>query len=479
MQKRYKKLLTDTGLFALSSFGSKILTILLVPLYTSVLETGEYGTADILTTTANVLYPILSLTIYEATLRFALDSKYEKRTVFSISMFFSAIAIIALLLFSPIIINTNTIFGRYWWFFVGIFVGITISTTVSYYLKGREQTKIYAVQGVVFTTVYLLLNIVFLLFLHWGVPGYFSSMIIAYCASITYMIVASKCYKDLCPISFDKNLCKEMLLFSIPMIPTSVAWFVNVSADKYMIFAILGVGANGLYGVAHKIPSIFSTVSSLFSQAWRISAISSYNEKDSKNYYEKVYRCYTIACLYFCIVLILLSQIIALVLFKNEFYQAWVYIPPLVISALFSAYSAFLYSLYVAAKKTSILSITSFAGALLNVGLNLLFIKYFGALGASIATMLSFAVVWIITEVAISTFMQIMTNRIRLGISVALTMLLGVYFAFQGILMYVIGIIVLFAVILLNYHTTKELTRIILGILIGLKNSMRRMKKNG
>ena len=74
MNRKYKRLFSDTILFAISKFGSKILTILLVPLYTSVLSTEDYGTADIIITTACILYPILTLSISDATLRFTLDS---------------------------------------------------------------------------------------------------------------------------------------------------------------------------------------------------------------------------------------------------------------------------------------------------------------------------------------------------------------------------------------------------------------------
>ena len=86
MQERYKKLLTDTGLFAVSNFGSKILTFVLLPVYTSILTTEEYGFADIVISTINLLYPVLTLSIFDATLRFALDKKYDKKIIFCITL---------------------------------------------------------------------------------------------------------------------------------------------------------------------------------------------------------------------------------------------------------------------------------------------------------------------------------------------------------------------------------------------------------
>ena len=76
-----RKLLTDTGLFALSSFGSRFLVFFLAPLYTYVLSTEQFGTVDLLQTTVIFLYPLLTLSISEAVLRFAMDEDSDRRQV--------------------------------------------------------------------------------------------------------------------------------------------------------------------------------------------------------------------------------------------------------------------------------------------------------------------------------------------------------------------------------------------------------------
>ena len=79
--KKIKTLAKDTGLFAISNFGSKILVFLLTPLYTSILTTEEYGIADLITTTIGFIYPILTLAIADATIRYALDKETDKKKV--------------------------------------------------------------------------------------------------------------------------------------------------------------------------------------------------------------------------------------------------------------------------------------------------------------------------------------------------------------------------------------------------------------
>lgn len=457
MQNRYKKLFTDTGLFAISNFGSKILTFLLVPLYTSVLTTEEYGSADILTTTVNLLYPVLTLSIFDATLRFALDKRYDKIAVFSTSIILTALASVILLLGTPFINGTDSLFGHYWWYFVGIFITTSAQMCLSNYIKGCNKTKIFAIQGILYTVVFLLLNILFLLYVKIGLPGYLLSMIIACSASCIYMLFASKCYMDLIPFTFDKIVGKEMLAYSVPMIPTSIAWWINASADKYMILGLVGVSANGLYGVAHKIPTIFSTFSNLFSQAWRISAISTYDEADKQAYYTKIYRMYSLICIYGCIALTFTSQLIAKILFKTDYYQAWVLIPPLVIAALFEAYAGFLASIYAAAKKTKFLSVSTCVGAVINIILNLALIKTLGTIGAPIATMLSFVVVWLMRLKVMKSFMPINVNIGKSIASISIVIISGLYYAFQGPYKYCAGVIAIAAIIIINLQDTKNL----------------------
>lgn len=83
---KYKYLIKNIGLLTLSSFGTKLLTFFLVPLYTSVLSTSEYGTFDLTYTTVSLLIPILTMSIVESTLRFSLDKNADQQEIFSISL---------------------------------------------------------------------------------------------------------------------------------------------------------------------------------------------------------------------------------------------------------------------------------------------------------------------------------------------------------------------------------------------------------
>lgn len=479
MHERYKRLLTDTGVFAISNFGSKALTFLLIPLYTSVLSTEEYGTAEILTTTVNLIYPILTLSIYDATLRFAIDTNYDNKIVLSNSILFTGFGTAPLLLLTPFVYDCNVIFFQYWWYFLGIYITSSLQMCLSNYIKGCNKTKLIAIQGIIYTLSFLISNVILLLFLSVGLTGYFVSMIAANTISCIYMVWSSECYKELRCFKIKMEIIREMLIYSAPLVPSVIAWWINSSVDKYMLMGLIGVGANGLYGIAHKIPTILSSFTSLFSQAWRISAISTYDEKDKLLYYAKVYRMYFVTCLYGCFFLTFSSQFIAMLLFKAEYYQAWILIPPLVISALFEAYSGFFASIYAAARKTKLLSISTCVGAGINILLNYILIINIGVIGAPIATMASFMFVWFIRLRVLNSFMPINLNLRKQIATLLVVVISGMYLSFQGPFKYIDGVLAFAVITIINKNDIKLLLRFMDDAAIKIKHKFLGGQGNG
>lgn len=469
MDQKYKRLFSDTLLFALSNFGSKFLIFLLVPLYTHVLTTAEYGTADIVTTTVNLLIPILTLSICEATLRFALDKRNEPQKVLSNSLILTGFAIVVVLAVTPIIRLVSEEIFDYWWCFVAVFSTGALQTVFANYLKGRELTKLYAVQGCIYTIVLIACNILFLLVFQIRLYGYLISIAIANLFCCLFMCVAGKLFRDLKNIKADKILLHKMISYSMPMTLSSVAWWINSSADKYMLIGIVGIGASGLYAVAHKIPTIFSTFTGLFSQAWRISAISNYEDSEKDEYYSIMYRFYTLVCMYVCLAITLSSQLIAAILFSSDFYDAWCLVSPLLLAAVFEAFAGFLASIYAAINKTKILAISTCVGALFNIALNAVFIYLLGMLGAPIATFLSFIVVCVIRTVILEKYVHFKINYLRLIISLIVLIVANLIFAFDfpyKYIWYVISALLIFAI---NAKDTQFLFHKLLSILSNIK----------
>jgi len=405
--RKYRQLAKDTGLFTISSFGSKILVFLLTPLYTSLLTTAEYGIADMIATTVHFIYPILTLAIADAALRFALDAKEDKRSVFSISTLFVLLSVVVLLALKPLVAGADPLLQTYWYIFVLYYALFNIHNYFSNFVKALGKTTLFAVQGLLHTAAIIVGNLLCLLVFRLGLKGYLASMLLGYLIPIGVMFFGAGLYRYILPFRIERSLLRNMLRYSIPMIPTILAWAANNSIDKYMIIGMVGLEASGIYNVAHKIPTMITTVLTVFTQAWQLSVISNHGSEDESAYHTKVYGGLDLVTMGGCMAVILLCRPISRLLFAADFAAAWQCVPMLVLAAMFSSHSGFLAAAYRAAKNTKSLFVSVAAGALLNVLLNYFLIGWLGMVGAAIGTAVSMLAVWIVRMVLVQKIVKI------------------------------------------------------------------------
>ena len=95
--------------------------------------------------------------------------------------------------------------------------------------------------------------------------------------------------------------------------------------------------------------------------------------------------------------IILFCRLAARILLRNEFYEAWRYMPYLTVACIFEGVTSFIGVVYIVKKKSVNSLICAVCGAVINVILNLILINYIGAMGAAIATMISYMSVYFVT----------------------------------------------------------------------------------
>lgn len=392
----YKKLASDTALMMVGNFSTKVLIFLLLPLYTSVLSTTEYGIVDLFTVTISMLIPIMTLSISEATFRFAFDSEInQEKNLMGSLVVISCSGVILI----PIVIllgKWNINFRIYSYFFIALYLANAFQTCMANYARGTGYIRAFVFSGVIYTIVLLLLNILFLTIIQIGLEGYMLSSIMAFTASTTYLFIKTKGWNALKLRNFDFCLIKKMIVFSTPIIFSTIGWWAMNSIDKYMIIDYYGIDQSGLYAVAQKIPTILSTIGSIFVQAWQISAISSYQEKDSDDLYTNVYGFYQTALFIACSILILFTKPVASLFFQKEYFSAFKFAPILLMSCVFSCLASFLQSPFVAAKKSKCLMQSTLAGFAINVLGNAILLRKIGVMGATYATLIGFILTWLI-----------------------------------------------------------------------------------
>ena len=467
-----KRLATDTILFGISTFGSKILVFLLTPLYTAVLLTEEYGIADLINTTVNLIYPVLTLAIADATLRYSLDKNCSKRAVLGNSIIITIVSVFLLLACYPIFTVMNSEIplqlSRYWWYFFSTYTMYNIYLCFSNFVKGSEKTKLFAIQGIVQTATVIVCNMYFLLVAKTGLQGYLLSIIIGFAVPTVLMFFAGGIYKILFPFTLDGQLLKEMLKYSIPMIPTLLAWSINMYINKYMLIGLLptgeGLSASGIFSVANKIPSLLTAVLTIFTQAWQLSAISNVNDADESVYYTKVYGNMHIISLIGCLCIIPLSKIASSILFDPNYFSAWRYIPFLTLSAFFSCLCGFLASAFRAYKKTGQLFVSVAVGATVNIVLNLVLIKTVGAIGASIATAASFLVTWVVRMYTIQKLVKVKIRLLQTIVTYILAIVGCTLIVYEVPGSYIVYLLLCTAIIALNYTEAKNITTFVVQL---------------
>ena len=155
---KYKKLFSNTVAMTIGQFSSKVLSFLLIPLYTSILTTEEYGIYDIIVTTVTLLTPFLTLVISEAVLRFAIDNEYDNRYVFTIGISLVFLGSGILLLLSPLLSFVKSIAPYRLWIIAFFFV-MNLHTVLIQFLKGINKVTQYSIMGVISTITTLVFNI--------------------------------------------------------------------------------------------------------------------------------------------------------------------------------------------------------------------------------------------------------------------------------------------------------------------------------
>ena len=392
--EKYKYFLKNIGLMTLSNFASKILSFLLVPLYTSVLSTADYGLYDIYTTTAFLLVPLLSGAVSQAALRFSMDSSEDRAQVFSeaIRAFFIASFVIIAAVALNRYLNLIPLFNEYPIYFILYYVFCLLSDILLSFARGVDKIFDVAVAGIISSVVIIALNVLLLLAFPLGVAGYFIANISAFIAVSLYLFFRLNLWRYI-TLRRNKVLRNEMGRYSRPLIFDQIAWWINNVSDRYVVTWICGAAANGIYSVAFKIPSILNVFQSIFNQAWTLSAVKEINEK-SGEFYSKIYSIYNCGLVLLCSILLVGDKLIARILYANDFYQAWQYAPLLTISVVFSCLCGVFEGIFAAAKETKILATTTIVGAIINIAMNLVLVNAFGPMGAAFSTMVSYGLVW-------------------------------------------------------------------------------------
>ena len=405
-QSSYKKLFSNTLVFAIGSFSSKILVLLLIPIYTSYLTKAELGVTDVLTQIANWIIPLVTMTITEAIIRFGLDKAYDKVKVFTIGNIICAFGLTVFGIILPIVNLTglaDKYIGNYCIILYTYVFMSSIKSLYTTFVRAMEHVKTFAVAGIIATFFTLFFTALFYIILpsdflgeNSGITKYLLATILSDFITTIFVTFKVKLWRYLDFKHIDREMMHTMLQYSVPLIPAQLLWLITNSSDSFMTTHYLGAEYNGILSAAYKIPNIVATVYMMFGQAWNMSAITEHDSKDRDKFYENVFD-FNQSLLYIlasgCMLII---QPLTRIMIGKDFQSCVNYSPILIYSTIFSCFTTFMGSIYLATKQTKRSLFTSLVSGVINVGLNMILIPTIGLYGPPISTAASYLTVFII-----------------------------------------------------------------------------------
>lgn len=222
-----------------------------------------------------------------------------------------------------------------------------------------------------------------------GIVGLFLSSI------ISNVIISFIAFKKLHVLEgasvrlYDKKLMKEMVKYSIPLVPNSISWSIINFSDRIIVSSVLGTAENGVYSMANKFPTYIDNIYNFFYTAWKEASAKALHYDEPERFYNQIYN--SLRRMLDAIVLgsIAILPFIFSFFIKKDFSVAYIYVPVLIVATYFSNLSSFIGGIFTAYKDTKIIGKTTIIAATINLVVNLLCIKFIGLWAAAVSTLVA------------------------------------------------------------------------------------------
>jgi O-antigen/teichoic acid export membrane protein len=463
MSRQHKKLVQNSILFTIGNIGSKLITFVLVPLYTFYISKADFGKIDLIITVGSLILPVVSLSLYEGVLRFVIDQRNNSLSILKGALSINVIAI-AVLFGGYFLLKITLGVDEHYIFMIALVSVQSIYSTLVQYTRGIGQTKLYTIMGILLTLFIVILNILFLVILKMSIVGYMLSYIISYIIIIILLLFKidnfGKIFTEKKP---DNSLMKQLIFYSLPLIPNAILWWIISASSKLFLVRFHGLDINGLFAISNKIPSILTIFTFIFTQAWQISALEESTSDTKNEFYTEIFSYYKAVLFIGSSIIIPLLVPFYAFFISSEYYESISIVPFLLIAAVFSSFAGFFGTNYLATKNTKGVLYTSIFAGIFSVVLNIFLIPKFGALGAALSTMFSYLALWMIRVIDTR-------KEITIKISLIEIMFLTIVLYIQSTLIkvskygFILSLLLIGLVVLIEWKEIKGFTKMIIQL---------------
>lgn len=410
--KKSNELIKNTSIIFVGKFCTQFISFLLVPIYTNFLMTNDYGYIDLVQTYISLLVPIIILRFDSAVFRFLIDERKNengKNKVISNTIFFS---LIQMLLLSVVFIILNK------WLNINYIIEIMIniifmslSSLLLQITRGIGDNIGYSIASIISAIVTIIFNIVFIIVFKMNGSSILIASGIANVVCSIYLIFRNKIYKYIKLEYIDKLKFKEMTKYSLPMIPDGLSWWVVNVSDRTIITFIIGASENGIYAVSSKFSNILSSVFQIFNMSWQESASMHIDDEDNIIFFNKVLNIGYKVFFSICTLILVCMPFIFKYIIGNNYREASLYIPILLLGNLYNAISNIIGGVYIAKKNTKLVARTTILAAIINIIINIIMINKFGLYAAAISTLISYVILTIYRYINVKKYMDLKLDK--------------------------------------------------------------------
>jgi O-antigen/teichoic acid export membrane protein len=403
-----KRLARHSAIYGIGGLVSRILAVILLPLFTHYLPPSAYGRVEIVTAATAVLSIVLQMGIASAFFRFYFDSKEAAtrlvvvRTSFWFTMAMSTVGLVLGLVFAAPV-------GH--WLGLGSTTGHGIHRVVHYsdptlvragavglwaqtnyqqltaLFRVEERSVAYAIASVANVLITVVAMVAFVAVFHWGavglVVGNFVGTLCVYVALVAYR-------SEQLGLQFDRRLLREMQRFGLPLVPSALALWAISFIDREFVSWYKGDGEVGIYSAAIKVGSVVTFVMLAFRTAWPAFAYSIEDDREARRTYAFVLTYLLTFASWLSLALGALAPWIVSLLTSAKYQRADKGVALLAFG--FAAYAGYTVLAIGSgrARRTQWNWAVSGAGAAINVGLNFWLIPRYGYVGAAISTAVAY-----------------------------------------------------------------------------------------
>ena len=468
MMEKNKELAINTIIIFIGKFCTQFVSFLLIPIYTHYLLTADYGYIDLVQTYITLLAPIIILRFDSAIFRFLIDCRKnddKKSEVISSSFYLILLQIIILILiFIPLSFFIKFDYS------IAILLNIIFVSISSFLLqltRGIGKNIDYSIGSIISAIITIGLNILLIVKFRYNAASILYASAVANIACSLFLIFKNKIYKYLSLKKFSSKKLKEMLKYSLPMIPDGLSWWIVNVSDRTIITIFINSAANGIYAVSSKFSNILSSIFQIFNMSWQESASIHIKDDDRDLFFTDILN-KTYVIFYSCCILILVSMPFVFQFFiGKEYLEAYKYVPILLFGNLFSAIANVIGGVYIAKKETNKVARTTVMAAIINILINVSLIKIYGLYAAAFSTLISYIVVALYRYIDVNKTINMKFNYNMLIITMMIFTFSTIIYYINNVILNLLNLLIIIIILIIFNRNI---------ILIVLKK-IRRLKK--